>query len=106
MSGSIEPELPQKRLTRRRWPRQVAIGLLLPYGFLTAMLAFFQRSLIYLPTCGAVETAEAGFPDGQLLAVQRQSDDGLTLHGWLVLADGSTSQSVTLPAGDDRTLIL
>jgi fermentation-respiration switch protein FrsA (DUF1100 family) len=95
-----------KGVFRRRWPRQVAFGLLVPYGFITAMLAYFQRSLIYLPTRGAVDVAEAGFDERQLLPVQRETEDGLTLHGWLILADGATSETAALPPGDERPLIL
>jgi hypothetical protein len=108
VAGLLEPEGKMPRLGRRRWPRQVALGLLVPYGFITAMLAYFQRSLIYLPTRGTVEVAEAGFSDGQLLPVRRETDDGLTLHGWWILADGVTSDaaSAPLPPGDERPLIL
>jgi fermentation-respiration switch protein FrsA (DUF1100 family) len=105
-TGRLDPAGQLNGIFRRRWPRQLALGLLVPYGFITAMLAFFQRSLIYLPTRGAVEVAEAGFEEQQLLSIQRQTDDGLTLHGWLILADGVTSEAAALPAGDDRPLIL
>jgi fermentation-respiration switch protein FrsA (DUF1100 family) len=105
-TGPIEPAGKIKGIIRRRWPRQVALGLIVPYGFITAMLAYFQRSLIYLPTRGAVEVAEAGFAEDQLLPVNRQADDGVTLHGWLILADGTASETVALPPDDNRPLIL
>jgi fermentation-respiration switch protein FrsA (DUF1100 family) len=105
MAGPLEPK-EQFSPERRRWTRHAALGLVLPYGFIIAMLAFFQRSLIYLPTRGTVEVAEAGFAERQLLPVQRTTADGLTLHGWLILADGATSDTAAIPAGDDRPLIL
>lgn len=106
MSAPNPPQLPLKQLPPRRWPRQVALGLLLPYGFITGMLAFFQRSLIYLPTRGAVDIAESGLAETALRPVQRPTDDGLTLHGWLILADGTASYTPFLPADDHRPLIL
>ena len=89
----------------RRWTRQLALCVLVPYGVFTGMLAYFQRSLIYLPTRGSVDVAEAGFPDGQLRPIQRTADDGLTLHGWLVLADEAEFDQPLLPE-DGRPVIL
>lgn len=105
---SEQPHSPQPPVgagRSRRWTRQLALAVLLPYGVITGMLAYFQRSLIYLPTRGSVDVAEAGFPEGQLRPIQRTTDDGLTLHGWLVLADGADLTDPLLPA-DERPVIL
>lgn len=68
------------------------------------MLASFQRSLIYLPTRGTVEIAEAGFTEKQLRPVSRGTEDGLTLHGWLIPADGTDVAGSI--ADDGKPLIL
>ena len=81
--------------SRIRWARRLCryVSLILiPYVLFVAMMAFLQRSFIYLPTREAqIEPQDAALPAGQVHAISVETDDGLQLHGWHVLADGRTA---------------
>lgn len=92
--------------SRWRWWRRLAGLTLLPYLFVTGMLGFLQRSLIYLPAKGAVPVTEAGYPPQQLREIKRVTEDGITLHGWFVRADGADWSADALPPDDQCWIML
>ena len=65
------------------------------------MLAWFQRSLIYHPTKTKPLTAKEAGLSQTVVDVTVKSQDGLTLHGWLVAAGPKKS---SLPI-DPKTLL-
>jgi hypothetical protein len=69
------------------------------------MLALLQRKLMYLPLREAVPAAATGLPHGQIHDVSLQTHDGLTLHGWLVLADDAPRDPQSIST-DERPLIV
>lgn len=68
---------------------------------LLIMLAWFQRSLIYHPTKTKPLTAKEAGLSQTVVDVTVKSQDGLTLHGWLVAAGPKKS---SLPI-DPKTLL-
>jgi uncharacterized protein len=93
----VEPKPSEPPSLRTKWLRRVRRWLILyvltPYLGVTLVLAVFQRRLIYHPTkAAAILAQDAQFPAGQIHDVRLKAPDGLTLHGWLVLADGHTAQ--------------
>ncbi len=76
---------------QRRWLRAL-LSILVAYIVIVLMFYALQRSLIYFPTCGTIQPHDAGLPRGQVHTVSVGADDGLELHGWLVLADGRTAE--------------
>ena len=82
--------------------RRLVVLLAIIYLGLVVMLALLQRSLMYFPDReAAVPPGAAHLPVGQVHSVTMESEDGLTLHGWLVLANG---QLVDSGAACDRAL--
>jgi fermentation-respiration switch protein FrsA (DUF1100 family) len=83
--------------------------VLLPYVLVAAMFTLLQRKLIYLPLRESVSALETGLPAEQIRDVQVTTEDGLTLRGWLILADGAlpapTAHREAL-ASDERPLII
>lgn len=74
---------------RRRLPRPVRfllIYVLVPYLGVCAVLAFLQRSLIYVPTkeSAPLQPEDAGLADGRVETIHVKTDDGLVLNGWHV----------------------
>ncbi len=56
------------------------------------MLAFLQRTLIYLPSRQSrIEPQDAGLPPGRVHTITLNSDDGLELRGWHLLPAGQTA---------------
>jgi pimeloyl-ACP methyl ester carboxylesterase len=80
---------------RNGWIRRVlriALSLMIVYLFCVGMLAFFQRSLIYLPSRDPqIDTQHSGLPAGQVHTVTLTTKDGLELRGWHILPDGVTA---------------
>jgi fermentation-respiration switch protein FrsA (DUF1100 family) len=73
--------------------RRIALYVASAYLTVVIMLSFLQRSMMYFPDREqAIEPAVAGLPVGRVHTVTSQSDDGLALRGWLVLADGQVAQ--------------
>lgn len=93
-TAPLSPPQARRPGSRRGLLARAATWVLLPYVLVTVMLALLQRSLIYLPLREPVSSLETGLPAEQIRNVQLATDDGLTLNGWLVLADGA------LPAPD------
>lgn len=83
---------------RRNWKRttiRYASLLAVPYLAVAGLLTIFQRSLIYQPARQAVITTENSlFPPGRVHDIAVPTDDGLMLHGWLVLGRGRTAESL------------
>lgn len=82
---------------RSNWKRlllRCAGWALIIYLSLLLMLAFLQRSLIYVPTRDArIEPADARLPAGQVHTITLRSADGLELRGWHLLPDGQHADS-------------
>lgn len=73
--------------------RRIVLYLASAYLAVVIMLSFLQRSMMYFPDREqAIEPADAQLPAGRVHTVTAQSDDGLELRGWLVLADGQVAQ--------------
>jgi uncharacterized protein len=59
------------------------------YVAIVIMLAFLQRTLIYMPSRGArIEPRDAGLPLGRVHTISLRTDDDLELRGWHVLPSG------------------
>jgi hypothetical protein len=57
----------------------------IPYVVVLVMLAFAQRSLIYVPTrVGEVRPLSAGLSEQQAHPISVRASDGMVLHGWHV----------------------
>ena len=71
---------------------RIALSLMIAFLFCVAMLAFFQRSLIYLPSRDPrIEPQDSGLPNGQVHTITVTTEDGLELRGWHVLPHGVTA---------------
>lgn len=77
------------------WPRNVRRLLLLAvstYLAIVVMLAFLQRTLIYLPARQAsIEPQDAGSSPGRVHTITLTTDDGLELRGWHLLPPGRSA---------------
>ncbi len=85
------------------------LGILaaIPYLSMLTMLSLIQRSLIYQPRREQVTVPEGLFAEGQVHDVRVTADDGVTLHGWLALAESAgDSTGVTESLQSERPLIL
>lgn len=102
-SGSVAH--PVRISPRRRLYYRLACYAVVPYLFLTGMLAFLQRTLIYLPDTAPALASQSGFENRQLREVTRTTADGLTLHGWFIAADGAEADE-QLPPDDPHPLVL
>ena len=102
MSSTVHPH--PRPSHRRRWLRLTAC-ILTPYLIVISMFAFLQRTLIYVPDRTPALAAEAGFPNSQLREITRVADDGLTLRGWFIAAEGCDA-AVPLPANDPHPVVL
>lgn len=70
------------------WKRWLLI-VTMPVAGMVVMLVSLQRSLIYQPFVEKPLSAQqAGFGSGRAHDVITKSEDGLDLHGWLILAKG------------------
>lgn len=79
---------------RRRWLRGVVLFVVVPYLSILAMLAAFQRSLIYVPTRESdISPQQAGFATGTAHPINVTTGDGLRLNGWHVLPKGRTAEN-------------
>ena len=98
MPTSETPPAEQRNASSKRiqpvpsWPRRIVRGIccyvLIPYLSVTVLLTLFQRRLIYYPTSSPpLLVAEAGLSAETARDVSLTTDDGLTLHGWLLKAN-------------------
>lgn len=80
---------------RRNVIRFLRIVLVL-WVLVIAMFAVFQRSLIYLPQrVAAVNPEEFGWSAERCQPIKVSASDGITLNGWLILADGHAARSAS-----------
>ena len=80
---------PRDRHWVRRLVRGVCVFALIPYVAITILLTLFQRQLIYHRSPSPpLLLADAGFTQDAGRDVSLTTDDGLTLHGWLLNANG------------------
>lgn len=78
---------------RVRRALRIALSLIVVFLLCVAMLAFFQRSLIYMPSRATrIDPQDSRLPSGQVHTVTVTTDDGLELRGWHVLPDGVTAE--------------
>lgn len=96
----------------RRWGRLRRSGmrLLIAYLGVVAMLAWFQRSLMYHPRKGPVPIAAAEDLAPQLRECHVTAHDGIKLHGWLSLVDSQSeighSQPLSELGAENRMLVV
>lgn len=96
------PRLPEGGwVVRVRW---LVLRLLGYYLLIVAGVAFFQRSLIYVPRrVERIEVTHAKLLPGRVHDVMLTTDDNLELRGWHFVqqdSDASSSPSLEQPAGD------
>jgi fermentation-respiration switch protein FrsA (DUF1100 family) len=81
------------RTWRRAVVRSAVVYVAFPYLAIAALLAVFQRSLIYQPTRAAAISASAGGKaSGRFHDIALRTHDGLELNGWHCLAAGCTAK--------------
>lgn len=89
---------PARFLTPSWWRRLFGgpIGrVLLLLVFAVAMLASFQRTLIYFPhQVSLVQPEEAGWTKQRCQLLEIVAQDQIVLHGWLILAEGQAAQCI------------
>jgi hypothetical protein len=80
---------------RSAWPRnlrRLILFALSTYLAIVVMLAFLQRTLIYLPSRQSqIEPQDAGLPPGRVHTITLNSDGGLELRGWHLLPAGQSA---------------
>jgi hypothetical protein len=63
---------------------------------IVVMLAFLQRSLIYLPSrASRIDPQDAGLPLGRVHTITLRTDDDLELRGWHLLPNGQAAADRT-----------
>ncbi|MFO1093634.1 MAG: alpha/beta hydrolase [Planctomycetaceae bacterium] len=87
------------------WAR-LGCYVVVPFVLVTSMLAYFQRTLIYVPDQSPVRLGESGFESDRVREVSRVTDDGLTLKGWLIAAEGTALTAEANGFGEQRPLVL
>ncbi|MEX2287985.1 MAG: alpha/beta hydrolase [Planctomycetaceae bacterium] len=113
-STSDHSPQPHEARKPRTWRRAVVRGAVVyvavPYLAIAALIAVFQRSLIYQPTRAAVISAEAGrTPSDSIHNIAVRTHDGLELNGWHCLAAGCTAKDAAecdRELRGDRLLVL
>ncbi len=81
-------KLARPRSWRARLGRGLFIYAVVPYLAVVAVFTLLQRRLIYQPThVSSLLTTEFGLPSPGASDVTLTTNDGLTLHGWLLQAE-------------------
>ena len=76
------------RCAVRRLPRLVGVYVLVPYLAVTLLFTLVQRRILYHATPSPpLAVAATGLPAGAAEDVTITSEDGLTLHGWLLKSE-------------------
>lgn len=91
------------------WPFRIARMAVVVYTSIVALMAIFQRSLLYHPHRETSITAEdAGLPQYQVTGVTVPGHDGLPLQGWLALDRPALSADDIIPSlqASKRPLII
>lgn len=74
------------------WKRRLrAVGLRIVFFYVVtvAMMAIFQRYLIYHPArATTISAADARLPPGYVHDIEVGTEDGILLHGWHILPEG------------------
>ena len=101
----------QKRIVwKRRLRRWLLLFVAVPYLAVTAVFTIFQRQLLYPAARQAIiDIDDAHLPEGQVHELSAESHDGLSLNGWLILAEGQTAetpQTLISELAAGRTVIL
>jgi uncharacterized protein len=79
---------PPKALVWKSLRRLLLFGLS-TYLAIVVMLAFLQRTLIYLPSrASQIDPQDAGLPLGRVHTITLRTDDDLELRGWHLLPNG------------------
>lgn len=103
------PALPHLPTRLRPWTRWLLI-LTMPCVGVLVMFVAFQRSLIYQPFVEKSLPAKlAVLPTGRAHDVSVRTEDGLDLHGWLILAKGhvaETNEDVDEKLAEGRPVLL
>ncbi len=104
MNAASESENPAvtKELTpaKSRWRMRLkwfAVRVAVAYLGACLMLGIFQRHLMYIPRRGPVTLEQAEQLAPRIREVSVTSQDGLTLNGWLCLADSESPMGRTTP---------
>lgn len=96
--------------TWNQWLRRLGFRLVLAYLGVVAMLAWFQRTLMYHPRKGPVPIAAAEGLAPHLRECQVTAQDGIKLHGWLSLVDARSeigqSQPLSQLGAENRLLVV
>ena len=96
--------------TRGQRFKRLGFGLVLAYLGVVAMLAWFQRTLMYHPRKGPVPMSAAEDLAPHLRECQVTARDGIPLHGWLSLCDADSpigqSQPLSTLGAENRLLVV
>ncbi len=75
-------------------PVRLCLWLILAFFGCVMVFAAFQKTLVYLPTREPwIEPSAAGLPPGRVHTITLQTEDGLVLRGWHILAEGQSAAS-------------
>lgn len=100
---------PRRPLLLSPWKRWLLIVTMPTVGVLVMFVAF-QRSLIYQPFVEKSLPAKlATLPTGRTHDVTARTEDGLDLHGWLILAKGQvagTDKAIDAKLAEGRPVVL
>ncbi|MCY2967922.1 MAG: alpha/beta hydrolase [Planctomycetota bacterium] len=95
------------RVTRlRRWVWRFVRRVLIVYTVIVAMLAGFQRSLIYGPKKVSAQEMRLAGVDSEFESVEFQSHDNITLHGWKLGGGSQLAATGNFPDFRPRPVIL
>lgn len=111
MTNSASPASEQGPLpTLGQRLRRLGFRLLIAYLGVVAMLAWFQRTLMYQPRKGPVPISAAEGLAPQLRECQVMAQDGIPLHGWLSLVNARSevghSQPLSKLGAENRLLVV
>lgn len=88
-----------ERQSQASWARRFLRGgllyIVLPYLFVLAIFTLSQRRLIYQPTrVSSLAAATHGLSPSEAKDVTITTDDGLTLHGWLLFTNRTVDSAL------------
>ena len=93
------PGTPPKSSVLGGWAFRLARMVVVIYASIVALMAIFQRSLLYHPHREAsISEEDAGFPQFQVAGVTVPGHDGTPLQGWLTLDRPASSRDDIVPA--------
>ncbi len=89
-----------------RWIWRVVRSILIVYTVIVAMLAGFQRSLIYGPKRVSAQEMRLAGVDFEAESVEIRSHDNITLHGWKLRGWSHQAVNGNIPDSRSRPVIL